>query len=155
MQGSLSSKIKQEIEDLEEDPPSYINNIQWEESTSTIKFIVIGPKNTPHEGGWFYMRLVFPSNYPNSPPTCYTDTLIFHSNIELKTGGWYCLNVLKPPFWSLKRLSLNMIFLKIVGGLNSPCPGAGGEASNVLNQRGRAAYDEEVKKYVKLYAGKR
>lgn len=157
MESQLNTLINQELEILEDDPPLNIMNIKYFSDIRTLRFIVIGPNNTPHEGGWFYMRLVFPVTYPTDPPKCFSDTLIYHTNIEFKVGGWYCLNNLKPQFWNepFGRISLNQMFLKIYGGLDSPQKwGVNMNAIDLYQSKGKEAYDLEVKRHKEAYAGK-
>lgn len=48
--------------------------------------IMLGPKDTPYEGGNFKISFVFPDNYPFKPPDCKFVTPIYHPNIKMDTG---------------------------------------------------------------------
>lgn len=50
-----------------------------------------GPVGTPFEGGVFHFELVFPNNYPVSPPTIRAFTTIPHPNVF---GTTICLDIL-------------------------------------------------------------
>lgn len=39
--------------------------------------LIIGPKDTPYYGGYYFFHLTFPSNYPHSPPV-----VIFNTNAD-------------------------------------------------------------------------
>ena len=41
-----------------------------------------GPKDTPYEGGFFNILVVFPPNYPKKPPEVCFLTPIYHVNIN-------------------------------------------------------------------------
>lgn len=56
---------------------------------------ILGPKDSPYEGGIFYAIMIFPQNYPLSPPTFQFTNNIFHPNIY--TDGKVCISILHPP----------------------------------------------------------
>ena len=42
--------------------------------------MIIGPSDTPYEGGFFPAKLEFPSDFPNSPPVMTFIGPIWHPN---------------------------------------------------------------------------
>ncbi|CAD8053690.1 unnamed protein product [Paramecium sonneborni] len=80
--------------------------------------IIIGPPNTPYEGGVFEVELLLPDDYPMSPPKCVFNTKIYHPNID--NLGRICLDVLKDK-WS-PALQIRSILLSIQVLLSSPNP---------------------------------
>ena len=48
--------------------------------------IVIGPQDTPYEGGKFVVNIDFSDNYPFKAPKIHFKTKIFHPNIKQDTG---------------------------------------------------------------------
>ena len=50
-----------------------------------LKFI--GPKNSPYEGGFFYIEIKFPKDYPNSAPEVQMRTPTYHPNISTFNGN--------------------------------------------------------------------
>ncbi|XP_010468784.1 PREDICTED: ubiquitin-conjugating enzyme E2-16 kDa-like [Camelina sativa] len=58
---------------------------------------LIGPVNTPYEGGVFKLRLSFPSDYPRSPPKVVFITRIGYPNVSDR-GGIH-LKVLRTACW--------------------------------------------------------
>jgi len=68
--------------------------------------IIIGPEDTPYEGGFFYFYIKLPHNYPFSPPmmklmTTGQNTVRFNPN--LYSNGKVCLSLLNTwtgPQWS-------------------------------------------------------
>jgi len=81
-----------------------------------IQVSVIGPEQTPYEGGLFRIKLALPSDFPLSPPKAFVLTKIFHPNISDK--GEVCVNTLKrdwdPSKWSLAQILLTIRCLLIV-----------------------------------------
>lgn len=57
----------------------YIDLLKW-------KATLIGPIDTPYEGGIFELSIQFPVNYPFKPPTIKFMTKIYHCNISLSSG---------------------------------------------------------------------
>jgi Ubiquitin-protein ligase len=59
---------------------------------------VQGPEETPYAGRYFQLKLVFSSDFPNSPPRGFFLTKIYHPNVDISTGA-ICVNTLKKD-WS-------------------------------------------------------
>ena len=64
--------------------PSEDDFLKWE-------FIVMGPPDTIYEGGMFSGYIIFPSNYPISPPVVYFNNII-HPNVY--DDGKVCISIL-------------------------------------------------------------
>ena len=47
----------------------------------------IGPKNSPYEGGFFYIEIKFPKDYPNSAPKVQMRTPTYHPSISNFNGN--------------------------------------------------------------------
>ena len=54
---------------------------------------ILGPANTPYEGGVFQVKITIPVDFPFSPPEIRFQTKIFHPNVD--PSGNICLDVLK------------------------------------------------------------
>jgi ubiquitin-conjugating enzyme E2 Z len=57
-----------EISEHNKQPPCGIFLHQDEQDMSKFHAIIMGPENTPYQGGFFYFYLGIPENYPWSPP---------------------------------------------------------------------------------------
>jgi len=91
--------------------------------------ILIGPKDTPYEGGIFNAKLKFPNTYPNYPPELIFINDIYHPNIY--EDGRVCISILHPPGddkWGYESAaerwrpvhSVNSIMLSIISMLSEP-----------------------------------
>lgn len=58
--------------------------------------MIIGPKNTPYENGYYFFQFNYPTNYPFTPPvvTYYTNDHITRFNPNLYTNGKVCVSML-------------------------------------------------------------
>ena len=116
---STLMRIKKELQQLQEDPPAncsagVINDNDFYEWEATI----MGPAESPYEGGIFNLKISFPCDYPFKPPVCIFTTKIFHPNIN--SSGGICLDILKES-WS-PALTVSKILLSICSLLDDPNP---------------------------------
>ncbi|EDV29346.1 uncharacterized protein TRIADDRAFT_20134 [Trichoplax adhaerens] len=57
--------------------------------------MIIGPPDTPFEGGFFKAHLDFPRDYPQRPPVMQFQTKIYHPNVD--KDGKVCISILHEP----------------------------------------------------------
>ncbi|XP_048191939.1 ubiquitin-conjugating enzyme E2 D4-like isoform X2 [Perognathus longimembris pacificus] len=79
---------------------------------------IIGPENSPYQGGVFFLSIEFPRDYPFEPPKVSFITKIYHPNIS-RTGS-ICLDILGSE-WS-PALTVSKILLSICSLLCDPNP---------------------------------
>ncbi|CAL1697955.1 unnamed protein product [Somion occarium] len=61
----------------------------------TWEALIMGPKDTPFEGGVFAAKLTFPSDYPLSPFKMKFEPPLFHPNVY--PDGTVCISILHTP----------------------------------------------------------
>jgi ubiquitin-conjugating enzyme E2 I len=61
--------------------------------------VIPGPEGTPWEGGNYKALLLFPENYPISPPTVQFTPPLLHPNVF--NDGAVCLTLVDPTEWSV------------------------------------------------------
>lgn len=116
---SSAKRIQRELEDLRDSPPENCSAGPVSETDLyTWEGTLIGPKDSPYEGGLFELGIVFPTNYPFKPPKVYFKTKIFHPNINAQGG--ICLDILKDQ-WS-PALMLSKVLLSISSLLTDANP---------------------------------
>lgn len=93
---SATKYIIREINTLQKEKLHGITLLLKEENLSQIEAEIIGPEETPYEGGMFTIRLVFGPDFPSSPPKGYFLTKIFHPNVSSK--GDICVNTLSKDW---------------------------------------------------------
>jgi ubiquitin-conjugating enzyme E2 A len=106
---------------------------------------IIGPKDTPYEGGIFELKLSFDSDYPIKSPSVKFITPMYHPNIY--RDGQICVDILQGE-WSPSQ-NIRTILMSIISLLSDPNPSspANREAAN-LYLSDRKAYDKKVKEFI-------
>ena len=79
---------------------------------------IIGPSESPWEGGIFSLRLHFNGNYPAEPPDVRFSCQMFHPNVY--TNGEICLDILRDK-WS-PVLTVSKLLQSILSLLTDPDP---------------------------------
>ena len=144
-----AKRIAKELTNFNKDPPANCSAgpecddiFHW---TATI----MGPNESPFEGGIFYLNITFPSNYPFKPPKVIFATKIYHPNIN--SSGGICLDILKDN-WS-PALTISKVLLSICSLLTDPNPDDPlvPEIARPF-KRNRAEYDVTARDWTQAYA---
>ena len=112
-------RLQRELLEIEKDTPTNCSaGLVNPDDLFTWQATIIGPTETPYEGGMFNLVILFPTDYPFKPPKISFTTRIYHPNIN-STGG-ICLDILKDQ-WS-PALSITKVLLSICSLLSDPNP---------------------------------
>lgn len=65
---AASKRLAIEYKKIQASPPPYITAHPSESNILEWHYILIGPPNTPYEGGQYWGTLIFPPDYPFAPP---------------------------------------------------------------------------------------
>ncbi|KAF5896617.1 ubiquitin-conjugating enzyme E2 D4-like [Clarias magur] len=79
---------------------------------------IMGPGDSPYQGGVFFLTIHFPTDYPFKPPKVAFTTKIYHPNIN--SNGSICLDILRSQ-WS-PALTVSKVLLSICSLLCDPNP---------------------------------
>lgn len=104
--------------DLQRDPPASCSAGPVGDDMFHWQATIIGPEDSPYQGGVFFLSIQFPSDYPFKPPKVSFTTRIYHCNIN--SNGSICLDILKDQ-WS-PALTLSKVLLSISSLLTDPNP---------------------------------
>jgi ubiquitin-protein ligase len=66
------------------------------EDMFTWQATIMGPGDSPYQGGVFFLTIKFPTDYPFKPPKVQFNTKIYHPNIN--AAGGICLDILKDQW---------------------------------------------------------
>ena len=101
-----STRIRKELMDLNIHPPPNCSAGPINQDMFHWKATIMGPWDTPYEGGVFFLNIYFPIDYPLKPPKCTFITKIYHPNID--SNGSISLNILQEDW------SPNLTIIKIL-----------------------------------------
>ncbi|KFO18295.1 ubiquitin-conjugating enzyme E2 D2 [Fukomys damarensis] len=111
-------RIQKELLDMTRDPPSHCSAGPVDKDMFKWQATIMGPNDSPYQGGVFFLSIWFPLGYPFKPPKIAFTTRIYHPNIG-KNGG-ICLDILKAE-WS-PVLTISKVLLSICSMLCDPNP---------------------------------
>ncbi|XP_044756868.1 ubiquitin-conjugating enzyme E2 Z-like isoform X2 [Coccinella septempunctata] len=103
---SASIRIKKDLMSLYKDPPPGIFATASESDIRNVHALIIGPMDTPYEGGMFYFFLRCPYDFPIKPPKVRfltTDAGKVRFNPNMYACGKVCLSIIGTwvgPGWT-------------------------------------------------------
>ncbi|ODM93706.1 Ubiquitin-conjugating enzyme E2 3 [Orchesella cincta] len=143
-------RLQTDLKQITRDPPVGISaDISDDGNIYHWNAMIIGPGDTPFEGGTFRLRMEFPANFPQTPPVVWFYSRMFHPNVY--SNGRICLDVLEDENkWdpSYNAASILCAIQSMLGDPNPDSP-ANGEA-NDLFRTDTAAYELRVKQIVAM-----
>jgi ubiquitin-protein ligase len=152
-QSSTAKILVAQFKELSRDPPAGINVEIEQNNIHRWKITMIGPSGTPYEGGIFPCTMVFPQNYPASPPSFAFDMPNFpHPNVF--ADGKVCISILhdandsnydhEPPSERWKPiLGVEAILLSVMSLLTEP------NTNSPANVEMSKLYKENTREYHK------
>ena len=111
-------RLQKELQDIVKDPPANCSAGPVGEDLFHWTATIMGPTETPYQGGVFYLEIHFPADYPFKPMKINFTTKIYHPNID--SSGNICLDILKSN-WS-PALTISKVLLSICSLLDEPNP---------------------------------
>ena len=113
------NRLIKDIREIKKNPLTdhNIHYIHDEDNILKGYALIIGPKNTPYYGGFYFFNIDYPVNYPYSPPLFkyMTNDGITRFNPNLYINGKVCLSVLNTWYgeqWS-SCLTLSTVLLNL------------------------------------------
>jgi ubiquitin-conjugating enzyme E2 D/E len=111
-------RLQKELSEIQKDTPVNCSAGPTNSDLFNWEATIIGPTETPYEGGIFNLKILFPVDYPFKPPKITFETRIYHPNIN--ANGGICLDILKDQ-WS-PALNITKVLLSICSLLDEPNP---------------------------------
>ena len=142
-------RLQKELLDISKDTPANCSAGLLSNDLFIWQATIIGPTETPYEGGIFHLKIVFPTDYPFKAPAVIFTTRIYHPNIN--DNGSICLDILKDQ-WS-PVLTVSKLLLSICSLLNEPNPNDPLMPSIAnLYKTNREQFNANAKEYTLKYA---
>ncbi|KAJ6220340.1 hypothetical protein RDWZM_006152 [Blomia tropicalis] len=111
-------RIRKELDDIRLDPPGQCSAGPIAEDMYNWQATIMGPSDSPFQGGVFFLNIFFTKDYPFKPPRVTFTTKIYHPNIN--SNGSICLDILQNQ-WS-PALTISKVLLSILSLLTDPNP---------------------------------
>ncbi|XP_039686633.1 ubiquitin-conjugating enzyme E2 35 isoform X2 [Medicago truncatula] len=93
---NLPPRIIKETQRLLSEPAPGISASPSEDNMRYFNVMILGPTQSPYEGGVFKLELFLPEEYPMAAPKVRFLTKIYHPNIDKL--GRICLDILKDKW---------------------------------------------------------
>ena len=131
--------------------PNENNVFEW-------RCTLMGPSDTSYRNGLFYVRVLFPDNYPEGKPEVRFITPIYHVNVnhlqqygeEVDPLGHVCISTIN--FWksncTMRQVFVDIFALFYLGNPDSPF--SLDRKNEMINNR--PLYEKKVKYFTKKYA---
>lgn len=115
---NLPRRIVKETQRLLSEPDPGISASPSEDNLRYFNVMILGPAQSPYEGGVYKLELFLPEEYPMAAPKVRFLTKIYHPNIDKL--GRICLDILKDK-WS-PALQIRTVLISIQALLSAPNP---------------------------------
>ena len=117
---------------------------------------VVGPEDSPYEGGIFGLKIEYSKDHPFRPPKLFTTTKIFHPNLNYESGRVCCcaLDFLKDcwsPDYTIIKILESFQNLLLNPNLEKVC-GLGNEYAGKLYKEDKDEFDRIAKEWTIKYA---
>ncbi|XP_072040431.1 ubiquitin-conjugating enzyme E2 K-like [Amphiura filiformis] len=122
MANIAAGRIKRELTEVttsEEYAKSQIKIDIVDSDLTELRGEIVGPPDTPYEGGRYLLEIKIPETYPFNPPRVRFLTKIWHPNISSVTGA-ICLDILKDQ-WAA-AMTLRTVLLSLQALLSAAEP---------------------------------
>ena len=153
--------ISKEFQDINRNPMANIGfsvGLPRENDFFEWRCTMIGPSDTNYKNGLFYLRVLFPDNYPYEKPEVMFITPIYHVNVNHKMQygekidplGHVCISTLNywKPNYNMRKVFLDIFALFYLGNPDSPFSK---ERKDEMTNN-RALYEQKVKYFTNKYA---
>ena len=152
-------KIKTELEDLKTNKLDFINSIELKNENNFFEWLlsIKAPEDTPYSGGLFYLKIVFPDNYPHHRPEACFITPIYHTDVlgkKFDSFNEHLGHIFIPylHFWkpenTMKQLLNNIYQIFYSGSADHPYD----IEKNMEFMENKKLYEEKIKYFTKKYA---
>lgn len=145
---TATARLKQDYLRIMKDPVPYVKAVPLPSNILEWHYTVLGPENSPYEGGMYHGKLVFPREYPFKPPSIYmlTPSGRFKCNTRL------CLSIsdFHPDTWN-PAWSVSTILTGLLSFMLEKSPTLGSLETSDYTKRQLAAQSKQFNLQNKTY----
>ena len=139
-----------ELKKLEKDPLDFAT-LTLRDGTNIVDATLLGPEESPYDGGAFHLEITIPSNYPLVAPTVRFVTKIYHPLVD-KDEGKFCNEAIAANWKAVSNLTtvLNTVYDMLQNYANCEMaldPDIGDEVRN-----NREAFEKTAAEWTEKYA---
>ena len=158
---SAQEQIKKELNELRLNPTATIGfsvGLPDENNIFEWRCTLMGPQDSPYKGGLFYLKVLFPFDYPQSKPEVRFITPIYHVNVnnvqnygeDIDPLGHVCISTINKwnPTKTMKQVFIDIFALFYLGNPESPFSI---DMKKEFKEH-KDLYDRKVKYFVQKYA---
>jgi ubiquitin-conjugating enzyme E2 D/E len=146
---SSNTRLKRELASITKNPPENFSAGIKNDDLYNWEATLMGPPDSPYEGGIFKLSIKCSSQYPFRAPEFKFQTRVYHPNIS--ESGEICLDILKNQ-WS-PALTISKVLLSISSLLTDPNPDdpLDGESAGVY-KNDREEFNSIARELTRKYA---
>ena len=154
-------RITEEFKEINRNPMANIGfsvGLPDENNIFVWRCTLMGPSDTSYKNGLFYVKVIFPDNYPQGKPEVRFITPIYHVNVnhqqnygdEIDPLGHVCISTINnwKPTYNMKQVFIDIFALFYLGNPESPFS----LDRKKKKKNNRPLYEEKVKYFTKKYA---
>jgi len=136
-------RLMSDLKEMHSNPPEGVSAAPVNENLFLWSCSIIGPDESPWEGGIYSLRLQFPDSYPSKPPRVRFTCEMWHPNVY--SDGTLCLDIIQDQ-WS-PVYTVSTILTSILSLLTDPNPAspANVEAAKLFTSD-KKAYNKRVRR---------
>mmetsp|Transcript_40360 Transcript_40360/g.67641 ORF Transcript_40360/g.67641 Transcript_40360/m.67641 type:complete len:157 (+) Transcript_40360:199-669(+) len=139
-----SLRLMSDLKAISQDPPEGVSaSPQSDDNLFVWSATIMGPDETPWEGGIFSLRLTFGEQYPDKPPRVRFTSELFHPNVF--NDGILCMDTIQDQWSPCHNVCTLLTSIQSLLCDPNPASPANPEAAQLFTSD-RQAYNRKVRR---------